>query len=34
MEFAEAIDNSELEEFGFPDEFLVEIWGAVLDSKK
>lgn len=33
MEFAEAIDNSDLEEFGFTDDLLIEIWGAITDAR-
>jgi len=33
MEFAEAIDNSDLESFGFNDDFIFELWGAVTDAK-
>ena len=33
MEFAEAIDSSDLEGFGFTDEFIFELWGAVTDAR-
>lgn len=33
MDFAEAIDNSELEAFGFNDDFIIELWGAVTDAR-
>ena len=33
MDFAEAIDNSDLEFFGFTDDFIFELWGAVSDAK-
>ena len=33
MDFAEAIDNSDLESFGFTDDFIFELWGAVTDAK-
>lgn len=33
MDFAEAIDNSELEEFGFSDDFIIELWGAITDAR-
>ena len=33
MELAEAIDNSDLEAFGFTDDFIFELWGAVTDAK-
>ncbi|XP_012236239.1 PDZ domain-containing protein GIPC3 [Bombus impatiens] len=32
-EFAEAIDNSDLEAFGFTDDFVIELWGAVTDAR-
>lgn len=33
MELAEAVDNSELESFGFTDDFLIDVWGIVTDAK-
>jgi hypothetical protein len=33
MDFAEAIDNSELEEFGFTDDFVIEMWGVITDAR-
>lgn len=33
MEFAEAIDTSDLQEFGFTDDFIFELWGAITDAK-
>jgi hypothetical protein len=33
MELAEMIDNSELESFGFTDDFIIEVWGIVTDAK-
>ncbi|XP_017880046.1 PDZ domain-containing protein GIPC3 [Ceratina calcarata] len=33
IDFAEAIDNSDLEDFGFTDEFVIELWGAVTDAR-
>lgn len=33
MDFAEAIDGSDLEFFGFSDDFIFELWGAVTDAK-
>ena len=33
MDFAEAIDSSDLEFFGFTDDFIFELWGAVTDAK-
>jgi hypothetical protein len=29
MELAEAIDSSDLEAFGFTDDFIFELWGAI-----
>lgn len=34
MDFAEAIDSSDLEFFGFTDDFIFELWGAVTDESK
>ena len=33
MDFAEAIDSSDLEAFGFTDAFIFELWGAITDAK-
>jgi len=33
MDFATAVDDSELESFGFTDDFIIEIWGIVTDAK-
>lgn len=33
MDFAEAIDGSDLEAFGFTDDFIIELWGAVTDAR-
>jgi hypothetical protein len=33
MDFAEAIDNSDLEAFGFTDDFIFELWGVITDAK-
>nr|CAD7458467.1 unnamed protein product [Timema tahoe] len=33
MDFAEAIDNSELEEFGFTDDFIIELWGPTIEKE-
>lgn len=33
MDFAEAIDSSDLEAFGFTDDFIIELWGAVTDVR-
>jgi len=34
MEFAEAIDSSDLESFGFTDDFVIELWGAITDARR
>lgn len=34
MDFAEAIDSSELELFGFTDDFVIELWGAITDARR
>ena len=34
MDFAEAIDNSDLEGFGFTDDFIIDLWGAITDCKQ
>lgn len=33
MDFAEAIDNSDLEAFGFTDDLIIELWGAITDAR-
>ncbi|XP_017794067.1 PREDICTED: PDZ domain-containing protein GIPC3 [Habropoda laboriosa] len=33
MEFAEAMDNSELEDFGFTNDFVMELWDAITDAR-
>lgn len=33
MDLAEAIDSSDLESFGFTDDFIIEVWGIVTDAK-
>lgn len=33
MDFADAIDNSDLEEFGFTDDLIIELWGAITDAR-
>ena len=33
MDFAEAIDSSDLEAFGFTDDFIFELWGVITDAK-
>lgn len=34
MDFAEAVDNSDLEAFGFTDDFIIELWGSITDAKQ
>lgn len=34
MDFAEAIDSSDLEAFGFTDDFIIELWGAITDARQ
>uniref|UniRef100_A0A0K8TKE9 Putative rgs-gaip n=1 Tax=Tabanus bromius TaxID=304241 RepID=A0A0K8TKE9_TABBR len=34
MDFAEAIDTSDLEAFGFTDDFIIEMWGAITDARQ
>ncbi|XP_023172833.1 PDZ domain-containing protein GIPC3 [Drosophila hydei] len=34
MDFAEAIDSSDLESFGFTDDFIIELWGAITDARR
>ncbi|KAF6197910.1 hypothetical protein GE061_007652 [Apolygus lucorum] len=33
MEFAEAVDSSDLAEFSFTDDMIIELWGAVTDAR-
>ncbi|KAE8752151.1 hypothetical protein FOCC_FOCC000944 [Frankliniella occidentalis] len=33
MDFAEAVDNSDLEELGLPDDFIIELWGVITDAR-
>jgi hypothetical protein len=33
MQFADAIDSSDLEELGFTDDLVIELWGAVTDAR-
>ncbi len=33
MDFAEALDESDLSMFGFTDSFVFELWGAITDAK-
>ena len=33
-EFAIAMDQSELEAFGFTDDFVFDLWGAISDAKQ
>ncbi|BFZ16473.1 hypothetical protein BsWGS_19512 [Bradybaena similaris] len=32
-EFAESVDNSDLQMFGFTDDFIFDMWGAISDAK-
>jgi PDZ domain-containing protein GIPC len=34
MDFAEAIDNSDLEAFGFTDDFIIDLWGSITDARQ
>lgn len=34
VEFKAALDESELQEFGFTDAFAFDLWGAVTDAKQ
>lgn len=34
MDFAEAIDSSDLEAFEFTDDFIIELWGAITDARR
>ncbi|SPP75227.1 PDZ domain-containing protein GIPC3 [Drosophila guanche] len=34
MDFAESIDSSDLESFGFTDDFIIELWGAITDARR
>ena len=33
MDFAEAIDNSDLESFGFTDDLIIDFWGVITDVR-
>lgn len=33
MDFAEAIDDSDLQAFQFTDELIIELWGAITDAR-
>ena len=33
MDFAEAIDSSDLEAFGFTDDFIIDLWGSITDVR-
>lgn len=33
IELAEVIDNSDLQEFGFTDDFIIELWGVITDAR-
>ncbi|XP_046681220.1 PDZ domain-containing protein GIPC1 [Homalodisca vitripennis] len=32
-DFADAIDNSDLQDFGFTDDFIIELWGVITDAR-
>lgn len=34
MDFAESIDTSDLEAFGFTDDFIIDLWGAITDARQ
>ena len=33
-DFAIAIDESEIKDFGFTDDFIFDLWGAISDAKQ
>lgn len=33
MDFAEAIDSSDLESFGFTDDLIIDFWGVITDAR-
>lgn len=33
LDFAEAIDESDLEELGFSTDFIIELWGVITDVR-
>lgn len=33
MQLANAIDDSDLQVFGFTDEFIIELWGVITDAR-
>lgn len=33
MDFAEAIDSSDLESFGFTDDLIIDFWGVITDVR-
>jgi PDZ domain-containing protein GIPC len=33
MDFAEAIDSSDLEAFSFSDDFIIDLWGSITDAR-
>lgn len=32
-QLAEAVDASDLDDFGFTDDFVIELWGVVTDAR-
>ena len=34
MDFAEAIDSSDLESFGFTDDLIIDFWGVITDARQ
>uniref|UniRef100_A0A1B6FM06 PDZ domain-containing protein n=1 Tax=Cuerna arida TaxID=1464854 RepID=A0A1B6FM06_9HEMI len=33
IDFSDAIDNSDLQDFGFTDDFIIELWGVITDAR-
>lgn len=33
LDFADAIDSSDLKEFGFSTDFIIELWGVITDVR-
>jgi hypothetical protein len=33
MDFAEAVDSSDLESFGFTDDLIIDFWGVITDVR-
>lgn len=34
MDFAEAVDDSDLAAFGFSDDLIIELWGCITDARQ